>query len=402
MKPATPLSPGRPAPPRSATPASVLNAHKLVGGATRVVMLKHRDNAPRPAVSFGGKSVSAVAMLVGGGLELPLPLYCVDDVSKALVDLRPEGAPALRTQNCNRNQITKRAVHDLLRDAQGRLARMPPDSTGEPRSGAELHRDSPALLSALVDSLGVQVLIAQLHSPIAQVTPGYPALLHITRSSFAIDPGFLVFKSGDGEAYIHTSTVDGLNGQGKVPEGLYTPNSSTLRTPAVGRARAGETPASSARTPTSGGMWDTVCGWFGIGRGGTVGGGVGSQWGDADDKVKTEVIERIKGVLTHDVDMFDALLAAAPRHVARAVHNQSALAGVREGVLRRAGVDNKELLDLLSGVIYLRVGARCYDDEIRRMSVVLRTEMHGMQATAAPVHSVCGDSPPQILQTSRT
>jgi len=68
--------------PRSATPKSVLNAHKLVGGATRVVMLKHLHDAPRPAVSFGGKSVSAMAMLVGGGLELPLPLYCVDDVSK--------------------------------------------------------------------------------------------------------------------------------------------------------------------------------------------------------------------------------------------------------------------------------------------------------------------------------
>ena len=171
MKPPTPQSLGRPAPPRSATPASVLNAHKLVGGATRVVMLKHRDNAPRPAVSFGGKLVSTVAMLVGGGLELPLPLYCVDDVSKALVDLRPEGAPALRAENCHRSHLTTRAVHDLLRDAQGRLARMPPDSTGEPRSGAELHRDSPALLSALVDSLGVQVLIARLHSPIAKVTP---------------------------------------------------------------------------------------------------------------------------------------------------------------------------------------------------------------------------------------
>ena len=168
MKPPTPLSPGRSAPPRSATPASVLNAHKLVGGATRVMMLKHRDNAPRPAVSFGGKSVSAVAMLVGVGLEWQLPLYCVDDVSKALVDLRPEGAPALRTVNCQRTHLTTRAVHDLLRDAQGRLARMPPDSTGEPRSGAELHRDSPALLSALVDSLGVQVLIARLHSPIAR------------------------------------------------------------------------------------------------------------------------------------------------------------------------------------------------------------------------------------------
>jgi NAD(P)-dependent dehydrogenase (short-subunit alcohol dehydrogenase family) len=90
------------------------------------------------------------------------------DVSKALVDLRPEGAPALRTENCQRTRITKRAVYDLLRDAQGRLARMPPDSTGEPRSGAELLRDSPALLSALVDSLGVQVLIARLHSPIAR------------------------------------------------------------------------------------------------------------------------------------------------------------------------------------------------------------------------------------------
>jgi hypothetical protein len=43
--------------------------------------------------------MSAVAMLVGGGLELPLPLYCVDDVSKALVNLRPEGAPELCTVN---------------------------------------------------------------------------------------------------------------------------------------------------------------------------------------------------------------------------------------------------------------------------------------------------------------
>jgi hypothetical protein len=122
-------------------------------------MLTHRINVPRPAVSFRGKSVSAVAMLVGGGLELPLPLYCVDDVSKALVDLRPEGAPGLRTVNCKSNQITKRAVHDLLlelRDAKGRLARMPPDPvTGEPQSGAELHWDSPTLLNALVDSLGV-------------------------------------------------------------------------------------------------------------------------------------------------------------------------------------------------------------------------------------------------------
>ena len=106
VKPPTPLSPGRPAPPgpRSATPAAVLKAHKLVGGATRLVVLKHRDNAPRPAVSFGGKSVSAVAMLVGGGLELPLPLYRVDDVSKALVDLRPEGAPrytAHKTGRCS-------------------------------------------------------------------------------------------------------------------------------------------------------------------------------------------------------------------------------------------------------------------------------------------------------------
>ena len=89
VKPQTPLSPGRPAPPRITTPASVLNSHKLVGGATRVVM-KHQDEAPRPKVSFGGQSMSAVAMLVGGGLELPLPLYCVDDVSKALVDLLPE------------------------------------------------------------------------------------------------------------------------------------------------------------------------------------------------------------------------------------------------------------------------------------------------------------------------
>jgi hypothetical protein len=84
VKPPTPLSPGRPAPPRSDTPASVLNAHKLVDCATCVVMLKHQRHTPRPTVSFGGKSVSVVAMLVGGRLELPLPLYCVDDVSKAL------------------------------------------------------------------------------------------------------------------------------------------------------------------------------------------------------------------------------------------------------------------------------------------------------------------------------
>ena len=51
-----------------------------------------------------------------GLVELPLPLYCVDDVSKALVDLRPEGAPALKTVNFHRAHITTRSVHDLLRD----------------------------------------------------------------------------------------------------------------------------------------------------------------------------------------------------------------------------------------------------------------------------------------------
>ena len=56
------------------------------------------------------------AMLVGGRLELPLPLYCVDDVSKALVDLRPEGALTLKTANFQRTHLTTRAVHDLLRD----------------------------------------------------------------------------------------------------------------------------------------------------------------------------------------------------------------------------------------------------------------------------------------------
>jgi CRISPR/Cas system CSM-associated protein Csm2 small subunit len=121
----------------------------------------------------------------------------------------------------------------------------------------------------------------------------------------------------------------------------------------------------------------------GVGRGG----GGGSQWSDVDDKVKTEVIERIKGVLTHDVDMFDALLAAAPRHVARAVHNQSALAGVLEGVLRKAGEHNKEIIDLLSGVLYLRVVAHCYD-VIERIKGVLTHDVDMFDAllAAAPRH----------------
>jgi hypothetical protein len=36
--------------------------------------------------------------------------------------------------------------------------------------------------------------------------------------SFVIDPEFLVFKSGGGEAYIHMSAADELNGFGKVPQ----------------------------------------------------------------------------------------------------------------------------------------------------------------------------------------
>jgi hypothetical protein len=86
-------------------------------------------------------------------------------MSNELVNLRPEGAPAIRTVNCHHTHLTMRDVHDLLRFAHGRLVRMPPyPVTGEPQSGQELHRDTPALLSALVDSLGVQVLIARLHS----------------------------------------------------------------------------------------------------------------------------------------------------------------------------------------------------------------------------------------------
>jgi hypothetical protein len=57
-------------------------------------------------VSFSGQSMSAVAMLVGGGLELQLPLYCVDDVLKTLVNLRPEGEPVLKTVNFHCTRIT--------------------------------------------------------------------------------------------------------------------------------------------------------------------------------------------------------------------------------------------------------------------------------------------------------
>ena len=141
MKPPTPQSLGLPAPPPRAMPASVLNAHKLVGGATRVMMLKHRDNAPRPAVSFGGKSVSAVAMLVGVGLEWQLPLYCVDDVSKVLVDLRPEGAPEIRTENCQGTKITKSAEHCPVIDSKHyRITENHESDGGRTQMGSGRHR----------------------------------------------------------------------------------------------------------------------------------------------------------------------------------------------------------------------------------------------------------------------
>ena len=66
------MSPSATAPPRSATPEALLKAHKLGGGATRVVMLKEREQGgtQRPSVSFCGQNVTATAMLVGGGLSL--------------------------------------------------------------------------------------------------------------------------------------------------------------------------------------------------------------------------------------------------------------------------------------------------------------------------------------------
>jgi hypothetical protein len=108
---------------------------------------------------------------------------------------------------------------------------------------------------------------------------------------------------------------------------------------------AAETQALLADTPAMRRMWGRLCAWLGAGGPGSV----AASWRDADPDAKAQVIQRIKEALVHDVGMFEELLAASPRYVAHAVHSRSELRGVREGVLRAAGGDNKELIDLISG-----------------------------------------------------
>lgn len=108
---------------------------------------------------------------------------------------------------------------------------------------------------------------------------------------------------------------------------------------------AAETQALLADTLAKRRLWSRLCAWLGAGGPESV----AATWRDADPDAKAQVIQRIKEVLVHDVGMFEELLAASPRYVAHAVHSRPELRGVREGVLRAAGGDNKELIDLLSG-----------------------------------------------------
>ena len=128
----------------------------------------------------------------------------------------------------------------------------------------------------------------------------------------------------------------------------------TSATNVVG-SRAAETPASGAHAPAARRLWGRLCAWLGTGS-------AAASWRDADPEHKAEVIQRLKEVLVHDAGMFVELLAASPRYAspryaaspryvatAQAVHSRPELRGVREGVLRAAGEDHKELMDLLSG-----------------------------------------------------
>ena len=84
------------------------------------------------------------------------------------------------------------------------------------------------------------------------------------------------------------------------------------------------------------------------------------------------------------------------------------LDGVREGVLRKTGEENKELLNLLAGIIYLRVGAKFFDDHVRLMGIVLRGEMQGMavmstrQAALAALRQHCPVMDPKFIHITET
>ncbi len=63
---------------------------------------------------------------------MPLPLYCVDDVSKTLVDLRPEGAPTLKTVNFH---------HAHLMKAQCRMCYATGQDSNDELSAGDLDQD---------------------------------------------------------------------------------------------------------------------------------------------------------------------------------------------------------------------------------------------------------------------
>ena len=180
MPPVTPLSAGVEAPPHSMSPGdggqNFQQLHGLLGGATRVVMLRGEPGV-RPAIGFGGQMLHATAMLVGGGRRTrPSPLYRMVDIVDCLKALRSPSAPFLTTLGVQIGRERRRLAHSLLRSSQGRVVRLPPTSEGIPRSGADLARESSDFDEALVDAFGALCVVLKTHFLVSTGDDTFPAL----------------------------------------------------------------------------------------------------------------------------------------------------------------------------------------------------------------------------------
>ena len=173
----------------------ILDQHaSLLQGATRVVMLRG-DQGTRPAVWFGGQQVRAQAMLVGGARTRPSPLYKVQAVVDGMTHLRSPGADAGQLAAGRPPQTARRLAHRLLGQSRGRCVRLPPLADGTPQTGVKLHRADLAFDDALVDALGVQMVLLEMHKTMAAGDRGYPTLATLLETQ---EPGDMAYEDWRG------------------------------------------------------------------------------------------------------------------------------------------------------------------------------------------------------------
>ena len=317
------------------------------------------DTKPLPSVTVCGRCIYASAVLVGGSMKQPVPFFPLFAVMEAVGEHKPsEGVTLKREEFEIRRRHGRRHAHAQRNTACGRLIRLPLAQDGVPQTGSGWGRDDHRWEQALTNLLGVHNAVQHFYQKFwkggkdlydvaagVRLVAGYwdtsgweespPIAPDSPASADSGDPGPAAISATAPPADLFAAGTPAAV-PGRLSFGAHRQNELQRAVETVG--------VPAARTPDE------------------------RRW----------ILSLVKAALKDDIEGWRQLLGDNASVVATGVLDWPTLGGSHEAIMRDAQVANQELLDVVAGVIAMRVGQDLYKSTIRRMSTLLQVEMAGL------------------------